>query len=323
MNKILLITLISCIASFELNAQNNIMLNINHKLSDVDFELNEAAKNNMDHDFKITRLEYYISEISLLHDGGVETKIEDLWILVDAARETEVDLGQYDITSVEKIVFHIGVDRDHNHLDPSSYPSSHPLAPKFPSMHWGWTAGYRFVALEGHGGENLNQLVQLHGLGDDNYFTSEIDLDATAENDIISINIDADYTKALEDISVNSGVIVHGDNLQAQQCLENFRDYVFSPSSITSSIVKTDEINEFSVFPNPIVNGVSSIKLDIEETANKYDLSIWSIEGRQLDYIHNVVDKQNIDLSNQPSGMYFINLITDGKMIMSEKVIIK
>jgi len=323
MKKNILFALVIGAMSFQLNAQNNVILNINHKLGDADFAMNQAAKNNMDHDFKITRLEYYISEITLVHDGANETLVDDLWVLANAGTKTEVDLGEHDISSVEKIIFHIGVDPDHNHLDPSSYQSSHPLAPKSPSMHWGWTAGYRFVALEGHGGSNLNQLVQLHGLGDNNYFTTEIELDVAVENNVVTIDLDADYTKALEDISVSSGVIVHGDNLQARQCLENFRDFVFSPSSITSSIIDFSEINEFNVFPNPVVNGVSTLKLDLKESGYEYNLSINSLDGKQLDYLLNVTDNQTLDFTNRLSGMYFINLVKEGQTIITKKVFVK
>ena len=323
MKKIILFVLVLGALSFQINAQNSVTLNINHKLGDADFAMNQAAKNNIDHDFKVTRLEYYISEISLIHDGGNETQIEDVWILANASTKTEVDLGEHNITSVEKIILHVGVDPDHNHLDPSSYQGSHPLAPKSPSMHWGWTAGYRFIAYEGHGGVNLNQLFQLHGLGDNNYFTTEVELDATADNNALSINLDADYTRALENVSVNSGVIVHGDNLEAKQCLENFRDFVFSPASITSSTINFSEVSEFNIFPNPVVNSISIIKLDLEESGNEYDLTVTSISGKQLQIQHDVLYGQTIDFSNQVSGMYFVNLIKEGQTIITKKIFVK
>lgn len=309
--------------SVQLNAQNSVKLNINHKLGDVDFAMNQAAKNNMDHNFSITRLEYYISEITLIHDGGKETLIQDLWVLANASTKTEVNLGEYAISSLEKVRMHIGVDLAHNHLDPSSYESTHPLAPKFPSMHWGWTAGYRFVALEGYGGADLNQLVQLHGLGDGNYFATEVNVDLKADNNEVTINLDADYTKALENISVNSGVIVHGDNLQAKQCLENFRDFVFSPTKNTSSTIDISEIKAFNIFPNPVIHGVSMLKLDLSESNCAYDLSITTLDGKSLKYFRNVTDKQTIDFTDQLSGIYFINLVKKGQTILSKKVIVK
>ena len=79
----------------------------------------------------------------------METAIPNKWVLVNASEATEVDLGSHDVTNVEAVHFHIGVDSSVNHSDPASYPMGHPLAPVFPSMHWGWAAGYRFVAIEG------------------------------------------------------------------------------------------------------------------------------------------------------------------------------
>lgn len=323
MKKNILFVLLLGVLSFHVNAQTSVTLNINHKLGNADFVMDEAAKNNIDHDFKVTRMEYYISEISLIHDGGIATQIEDLWVLANATIKTEVDLGEHDITSVEKIVLHIGVDPDHNHLDPSSYEESHPLAPKFPSMHWGWAAGYRFVAYEGHGGLNLNQPFQLHGLGDNNYFTTEVELDITAENNALTIDLDADYARGLENISVNSGVIVHGDNLEARQCLDNFSQFVFSPSSVSSATIDFTEVSEFNVFPNPIVNGISTIKLALKEAGNEYDLTVTSIDGKQLLMLQDILDGQSIDFSNQASGMYFVNLIKKGQTIITKKIFVK
>jgi hypothetical protein len=129
-------------------AQNSILLHIHHKMGDLPFALNAGTQNNLGHDFEFTRLEYYLSGISIVHDNGINTQIDSLWILVNAAFPTEVDLGQHAITNVEAIHFFIGVDSLHNHGDPASYDPSHPLAPRNPSMHWGWASGYRFLALE-------------------------------------------------------------------------------------------------------------------------------------------------------------------------------
>jgi len=216
-------------------AQNSVQLNIHHKLGVTDFALETSAQNNLEHDLQFSRLQYYISEITLVHDGGMETPINFVWILVNAAESTQVDLGDYNIDSLEMIKFHVGVDKNHNHLDPATYQASHPLAPQFPSMHWGWASGYRFIALEGTAGPNLDQTFELHGLDDDNYFETSIPLNVIASNNEIVVNLDADYTRALEDIAVNAGVIVHGDDAEAKQSLENFRDYVFSPSSVYTS----------------------------------------------------------------------------------------
>ena len=64
---------------------------------------------------------------------------------------------------------------------------------------------------------------------------------------------------------------------------------------------------EFNIFPNPVVNSISTIKLDLEESWNDYDLTVTSIDGKQLQIQHDVLDEQTIDFSNQVSGMYFVN----------------
>ncbi len=300
-------------------AQNDIIFKINHKLGDADFAMNEPATNNIGHNFQVSRLQYYISEISITHDGGNETAIEETWVLVNAAQATEVALGNYDINDVEAVSFHIGVDSAHNHLDPASYQGSHPLAPQNPSMHWGWAAGYRFIAIEGKGGSNLDQTFELHGLEDANYFQTIVTLSATAENNELIIGLDADYTRALEDIAVNSGVIVHGGYGEAKQAIENFRDYVFSPASPSTSTLDFEEFASFDVFPNPAKNGTATLKITYDYDAT-YDVVISDILGMQVEYFKAVKNNATIDLQLNKAGMYFISLVKDGKPVLTKKM---
>lgn len=300
-------------------AQNNIQLNIHHKLGEADFEMNMGAKNNLDHDFKVNRLEYYISEIYILHDGDVETLLEDVYILVDASEPTQVDLGNHEINQIAGMRFSIGVEKGANHSDPATYPSGHPLAPQFPSMHWGWAAGYRFVAYEGRGGSSYNQMFQLHGLEDENYFQTSIPVSASATDNQIVINIDADYARALEDIQVNSGLIVHGGFGAAQKCLENFRDYVFSPSGSITSAKDISEINHFKVFPNPS-DGYSIIDLSTTKDV-VYQINVIDALGRTVHVFDRVQGSANLDLEINQSGLYFVNLIKDGFIVKTQKIV--
>jgi len=321
MKKSLLIAISFLTYSLGILAQNSIQLNINHMLGDANFALNTGAKNNINDDFEVTRLQYYISEISIVHDNGQETSIDDLWILVDVSATTQVDLGSYDVNSVEMVKLHIGVNEEQNHLDPSTYPPSHPLALSSPSMHWGWTAGYRFVAIEGYGSSMYDQLFQLHALGDRNYFTTEIPVTTEASNNEVVLILDADYTRALEDINVRNGVIVHGDDDEAMQCLENFRDYVFTPGSVITSTVDFSEIGKFEVFPNP-TNGHATITLETDKDLN-YQIAVTNILGEQVAFFNDVNSNVNIDLDLQQSGFYFINLIKEGQPVITKKLISK
>ena len=70
MKKIILTT-IAIAFLLNLNAQKTVYLKIKHKLGDSTFALDKASKNNLAKDFKITRVDYYISSISIIHDGGM------------------------------------------------------------------------------------------------------------------------------------------------------------------------------------------------------------------------------------------------------------
>lgn len=322
MKKLILLPLACLLIQLSSFSQNDIQFNIHHLLGEEAFELEMGTQNNLGHDFKLHRLEYYISEITIIHDGGVFTPVEDVWILVNADESTQINLGSYDINQVEGMNMHIGVDPDHNHLDPASYSADHPLAPKFPSMHWGWAAGYRFLALEGFGSSNYNQLIELHGLEDDNYFRVNIPVTTSAENGVVSIDIDADYTRALEDIEVNGGIIVHGGIAQAKKALENFRDYVFSPSGTSTSSYDVQANNYFDVFPNPSANGAVKLKLDVASN-HQYQIQVTNSLGENVLNLVPVLSDTNISIELEQAGFYVITLMEAGVPLQSKKIIVE
>ena len=317
--KKLYIIIIALFACHVVNGQTDVELRINHKLGSNDFAYNAPSTNNLDHDFNINRLEYYIAEIEVTHDGGQVQVIQDLYILVDASEETMISLGNFDITQVESIQFSIGVDEAHNHLDPSTYDANHPLAPQWPSMHWGWTSGYRFVALEGNGGNAFNQMIQLHGLGDNNYFQTSVALNIQSENGSLLIDLDADYNKALEDIEVNAGIIVHGETLQAKQCLENFRDYVFAPADPNTSTIEKQSPANFKIFPNPTASG--QVTIEVENQVAFEQIQIIDAQGKLLKSIPFIPNQRALQVNIEKAGIYQVLLIgNDG--ISSKKLVI-
>jgi hypothetical protein len=323
MKKNLLLIFAILFLGTSLVGQNQIQLNINNKLGAEGFALNMAATNNITHDFKITRLQYYISEISVIHDGGTETAIEDLYVLANAAdaESTQIDLGSHDINEVEGVNFHIGVDYDHNHLDPSTYQASHPLAPQNPSMHWGWASGYRFLAIEGDAGSSYDQDFELHGLGNDNYFKVELTMAATATDNVVLLNVDADYTHLFEDIQINSGVIVHGVGGEAKKAMENMRDFVFTPAQTTST-VDFSEISGFDVYPNPTHNGSATFMVSSTENYH-YEVVITDMLGRQIQHFQYVNSNEAFDLNLTNSGLYNISLRKEGQNIITKRLISK
>ena len=163
--------------AISLNAQSSVNIQINHLLDGVLYENEVNTVNDLGNDFMIDRLQYYISGFSIKHDGGQVTEVKDLYVLVSLLNDSEstmIDLGELTFTTLESVNFNLGVDQEANHSDPSLYHPTHPLYPQSPSMHWGWSAGYRFVAMEGNSGASLNQTYEFHALGDANYYTFTI-----------------------------------------------------------------------------------------------------------------------------------------------------
>ncbi|MEZ4981786.1 MAG: MbnP family protein [Saprospiraceae bacterium] len=324
MNRFLLSSLILVLFSGLLSAQTQVNFTINHKLGNNSFAMDAPAKNNMDHDFKYTRVQYYIAEITLTHDGGTETKIDDTYLLVDASKNASIDLGSHAITNLEKVSFSIGVDPRNNHADPASFPNGHPLAPVFPSMHWGWTAGYRFIAIEGEGGPSYNRNFQLHGLGDRNYFQTNIDFDLTADNGNLDIYVNADYTRALEDISVNNGVIVHGEDQEALKALENFRDHVFSAGEKTSSLYPVYNQTALQISPNPVQKG-GQIRIALPAVEGSIaQVTFHDLNGKVVSELNTAFNAEpTFEMDNLTPGVYFVRAVTADQRTFIQKIVIQ
>ena len=234
--KVLKIIICACCAlsAALVSAQTTIRLNINHLFNEEVIQQGGVYSTGPGGvDLRVDRLQYYLSEFTIVHDGGQETHIDEMWLLVDAFHGNNHFLGLLNVQEVEQIIFSVGVELDYNHEDPSLYKQAHPLAHQNPSMHWGWTSGYRFLCVEGDAGNSLSDMVQLHSLGDANYFQQTLEANCSYENDEIIIHLDARYDQIFNDISIAGGLFEHSEtSAAALGSLENMRDLVFSPAVV-------------------------------------------------------------------------------------------
>lgn len=296
-------------------AQQNVYLNINHKLGGTTFALNQIAQNDIAHNFKVTRLDYYLSSIKIIHDGGQELAVENKYILVRGGGNLHELLGSFAVTNVEGITFSIGVEAPTNNADPSLWPGSHPLSPKSPSMHWGWSAGYLFAVVEGVAGNNFDKEFQIHGLKNPNYYTQTQMAAGIISGNEININLEADIAKALKGIDVNSGPIDHGSNATDLDLLRNFRDEVFSPASVTS--IESKVVQSIRVFPNP---SHSVFYIDNSHpTHNADQVIVFDLMGR-------IIFEQKLDISvntvELPAvGIFSLMLMKEGEILGTKQVV--
>lgn len=310
------LTILLAVGAF---AQQNFRIRINHKLGSNAFAFNASATNNNGIEFAVRRMQYYLSELTLIHDGGQETMVPDRWLLVDAGFPFDSVLGSYNVSSLEGIKFGVGVQQSYNHLDPSSYAMEHPLAPKSPSMHWGWSSGYRFACLEGKSGAGLLQIFEVHALEDSNYFHTTVMTSGIADGNDIVIDLDADIARALENIDVSFGPTNHGGGGISHIMLENFRDYVFSEATLSTSANAQQEYVDFNLYPNPSTGDAQFI-LDPTK-ANGAELRVFDATGRML-------LQQKIGSSGQgriemkTNGLYFVSVLRNGATLVTRNWVV-
>lgn len=301
-------------------AQTDVLLRIEHTMGGEPLEFEQTYTHpDLGYDFNITRLQYYVSEIDIVHDGGQTTPIEETWLLVDAEEQKDYSLGSHSITNVEGISFYVGVDHGHNHLDPTSFPAGHPLAPQDPSMHWGWAAGYRFVCLEGETGAGLFFMYQIHALGDMNYWQTSLPTAALWEDGDLVITIQADYFGMLDGIDVSSGMIEHGDTGPPATLLVNFSEEVYSQLLFTGTPENLFE-QSVSLYPNPSYYSRATVHLNLTEKAD-YELVVTSLSG-QVVMRHHVAEAQSVELNLEQNGMYFVQLWGQEGLLHTEKLVI-
>lgn len=300
------LSILVAVFGFAAKAQTPVELHITHMLSGNRFAFYTSASNNLGNNFNVTRIEYYISNISVTHDGGNVTNIKDLFILADGSQDVTADLGNLNVTNVESISFYIGVYGSVNHDDPSTFPSGHPLAPKLPSMHWGWAAGYRFIAMEGSSGTSLSHPYQVHALGDLNCVKTTVNVNPVAQGGKIIIPINADYTAALTNIDVSAGLIIHGETDEAAVMINNFQNRVFYPGHpvSVSNTQKTDVA--VSIFPNPST-GNANIVLGTTDAA---DVQIVDVQGRIVSTQHKAAGQNFVSINIAQAGLYFVKVTT-------------
>ena len=305
--------------AINVSAQKDVKLTINHFLGSSPFAFNSEVANDVGDKIKLQRLEYYISGLSITHDGGIVTDISDVYILVKANKTDTIQLGNFNITSVESINFSVGVDPDVNNGDPAKWSSFHALSPKSPSMHWGWASGYRFVALEGKSGSNFAQDFQIHALGNKNYFKQSIPTTASDVNGALVVSLNADYTKAVSQIGMSNGLIEHSEVNEAAICLRNFQTKVFSSLSGEGNTLSTKNLDISNAFRiNPIPSN-GEVTIDLKDSRfNNGNMVVTDITGKEI--FSSLVNLSST-ISIETAGIYFLTIYGDG-VKSTKKVII-
>ena len=254
---------------------------------------------------RFDRIEYYIHLNSLISNQNIATDLIDKYILVNANQNNynigEIELLDDDLISLN---FNIGVEYNLNHADPSLQDSSHPLAPQFPSMHWGWAAGYRFAALEGMIDKNQDSVMetvfQYHPV-DDSYYSDTITSDGIIENENnVTIFINANYDRLIENIGTDEGGVYHGIHEENGLLMDNFsRNNVFT---VPENLNLKETYVSIAVFPNPFSN---TIQLNLNENSI---VKVYNSLGILVDEYKLDKGQQQINAQILHNGVYIISI---------------
>jgi len=306
-------------------AQMNVQMHMSQKLGDQKFYFNTPVLVEEGYYISVSRLQYYLSGIELVHDGGQITPVNETYFLIGPARDSILDLGIFDnIVDLEEIHFSIGVDSAHNHLDPTQWPAEHPLAPKNPSMHWGWQGGYRFIAFEGLSGAIPDPMVdnyQIHGLDDSNYKQVVLPADEVVEEDVMRVLISADYTQLVDSINVLGGMIEHGSLGVPGRLIRNLATKVFTTQPVTS-IGELNAVIPLTISPNP-TQGEIAIEGDIFK-GQDLQVIVVDMNGKEK-MVHDLANQDGkISLQvNLPAGTYLLYLRNQERIMASGQLIIQ
>lgn len=237
---------------------NTVVFSFDHKAGSDPMVLNQtefAIWNNKK--VKLIRAEFYISEIEIHHADNTTMPLSDEYILVNAASPTaEHDLGQWAVDAAHGVTLHLGVPQSVNHDDPAAWPANHPLAPQNPSMHWGWSAGYRFMAIEGKIDNNNDGIpettFEFHNLGDALYKTVELTGVEETENGVLHLHLTLDYVQLFKNMAMTGNLIQHGSATMNQKMMTNAatEGFLAMPEVSVTQEVLANSL-KVSASPNP------------------------------------------------------------------------
>ena len=308
--KKLIFSLIIVFTVLTVKSQKNVFLTISPKMSGSDLQMATNLVNLDGVTFNLNHFDYYLSGLSIIHDGGQILDLTDTIFIVKPDNFV-LQLGDFDITTIEQLTFSIGVPANLNTLngtdaiDISQYPEFHPLSFQDPSMHWGWSAGYMHMIIGGAVDTDADGITnagfQLHNLGDINYFNVTLPIVQTnTSNNQIDVYLNCNLEQWMKNIDIATVGILHGSNGLNRDIMRNtYLEPVFTQSA-TASISTHQEIIGKSFFSSTAL----AIKVTWENVLGANNYVLTDISGKKIQFgsIDNM--SGNILFENLANGLY-------------------
>jgi len=325
-----LFLLFIAIAATAFSQNNHVVFSFDHKVGADSLVINQTVFSIWNNKkVKLSRAEFYISEAEIHHPDGVVMPLTDQYLLVNAKNpEAEFDLGSWPVDAAHGVTLHLGVPQSVNHLDPASYPASHPLSPQNPSMQWGWTAGYRFLVLEGkvdNNGDGVPETTfEFHNLGDALYKTLELTGMKEAHNGVLHLHFVLDYAQLFKNLAMTGNLIQHGSaslnvNVMNNAATQNF---ITLPTVLATHEVESNSLN-IKAFPNP-----ANIETLLEYTlpaSGSLDLILTNTLGQTVRTLSGLpaTGTVRLETASLPEGIYQYVFYENGDLLARKQLMVK
>lgn len=308
-----------------LTSQSNLKVKFNHNAGGNAIEINKTVFNLTNGKAVIlTRAEFYLSGIKAYNDVSSDSfSFTNKYLLVDAETPNEEhEVGEMPSGFDFRILrWDVGVDKVKNHADPALYPTTHPLGLQLPSMHWGWAAGYRFMALEGKIDGNNDgvpeQDFQFHNLGDDLLFRAMLDMNGSHHVETEPLIVDLDYVKLFDNIAMTGNIVLHGSGSKNKTMMQNSAKNGFFTPQIVSSVNDENEVVEFTI-------GQDATQINIEmPVEDNYQVLIYDIRGSLISKNRINASTYSIDKTNLTPANYLISVANSKGLKVTKQIFVR
>ncbi|MFN0035209.1 MAG: MbnP family protein [Saprospiraceae bacterium] len=325
-----LLLLLLAFAATTFAQTNHVVFSFDHKAGADPMVLNQTVFSIWNNKkVKLSRAEFYISEAEIHHADNTMMPLTDKYLLVNAnAPTSEFDLGAWPIEAAHGVTLHLGVPQAVNHLDPATYPPGHPLALHNPTMHWGWSAGYRFMVLEGKVDNNNDGVpetaFEFHNLGDALYKTLELTGMKEAENGALHLHFVLDYAQLFKNLAMTGNLIQHGSASLNVTVMNNAatQNFVRMPTVSATHEVLANSLN-VKASPNPA--GAETLVEYALPAAGLLDLTLNNTLGQTLRRLTGLSASGSLRLETAalPEGIYQYAFYENGKLLARKQLVVK
>lgn len=317
-----IVSLLSIVFVLNVNAQLDIYLDFPPRVDGNYLTLNTDVVSLNGVAMNITYFNYYISNVHIIHDGGQNLNLSDTVFIVKTDAHT-LFLGNLNVTNIESITFGVGVPQTPNHADISQYSLDNPLSWQDPSMHWGWSSGYKFMLCDGYGDSNNDgtpdALFQLHNLGDANYKNVSMAVIPTAFPTHTTIVVDCNLDQWLFGINPGTVGVSHGTtgvNATVMNNVDNRPVFTLPGNAGIQQATETAGTLTYSINNESILFNWNEVE-DVEA------YKLMDISGKVIESGKASAFNGNLSTSLQTGGTYFFYLLAGNGSIVKHIQIVR